>query len=304
MRKIYLTLLVFILFISANAQFGVQKSKIDDIKSLKEKPLKVVLAYENGKLAKNGFNKHLKAAIDSIWTFSPSVEFISPEIYERLLKKENNSDSYAYLEFIKFNWRMAPGNSFIISVNEEFVVPHYVTIYNDDANYSFGDIYFCIRRLHNDLVSAVKDDYKESKKYQRGLISSLYGKDIENKILLIDENQITNELKKDISKYYTYDYQLVSKDVIDKAITEEQKSYIIIKKIKPITRPIVKSTPNVSVSHANRYSGQITKTSSHVTYFNSLFDTEKGKVIYLGYPRYNDNKLDVTDLKRLKKAIK
>ena len=305
MKKLYLTFIAFLLLISANAQFGVQKSKIDEIKNLKEKPLKVVLAYENGELAKKGFNEYLKKAINEIWTFSPSVEFISPEIYETLLKDKNSSDSEVYLEFIKYNWRMAPGNSFIISVQKDFVVPHYVTIYNDeDENYSYGDIFFCIRRLHSDLVSAVNEDHKELKKYRRGLITFLYKKDIENKTLLIDENLITDELKKEISKYYPYDFQLVTKGVIDKTITEEQASYVIMKKIMPVTRPITKSSSNISVSVADRHNSEISTTSSHVTYFNSLYDTEKGKVIYLGYPRYNDKKLDVTDFRRLKKAIK
>ncbi|MFI1744103.1 hypothetical protein [Thalassobellus sediminis] len=305
MKKIYLTLITLLFIISANAQFGVQKSKIDEIKSLKEKPLKVVFAYEKGELAKKGFNEYLKKVINEIWTFSPSVEFISPEIYKTLLKDKKSSDSYAYLEFIKYNWRMAPGNSFIISVQNDFVVPHYVTIYNDeDTNYSYGDIYFCLKRLHSDLVSAVSEDRKELKKYRRGLITSLYKKDIENKTLLIDENQIIEEFKKEIIKYYPYDYQLVTKDFIDKVITEEQANYVVIKKIMQVTRPITKTSPGTSVSVADRHNSQISSTSSHVTYFNSLYDTEKGKVIYLGYPRYNDKKLEETDFKRLKNAIK
>lgn len=81
-----LVLLTYFICTLGHAQMGVQKGQIDEVEVIKQKPLLVVLAGESSKLANQNFNEYFKKAVNAIWTFSPSFEFISLENYDNLLK--------------------------------------------------------------------------------------------------------------------------------------------------------------------------------------------------------------------------
>lgn len=198
---------------------------------------------------------------------------------------------------------MAPAYSFIVGLPDKIVAPHYMPAYKTEDKYTYSDMFFYLTLLQNDLNDAVNIDRKEFKKQRTSLFTNISKSFIDNRTLLLDKALITEDLKKEISNLYEYNYKIVSKAEIDKAIIEKQENVVIVKKIISVSRPITKSSPNASVGVANRHDTQFTTTASNAVFFNSLYDTERGKIIFLGRPSFKDEKLDVKDFGIIKKAM-
>ncbi|PKQ45496.1 hypothetical protein [Confluentibacter flavum] len=310
LKKAILVVVHFI-FLFGYSQMGVQNNKIDDVKLLKEKPLLVVLASDGSKLANGNFNEYLKKAVNAIWKFSPSVEFISQDAYDALLEDETKIHEYAYLDFITFNdVGNAPAHSFIVGFTDKRVSPHYVSIYSIDDPYTYGDIFFYITQLHNDLNNTVNLDKKDLKKQNISLYTHISSSAIRDKTLLLDKNDINEDLEEEITNLYGHNYKIVDKDIIDKALTERDTSTIFFRKIMIVPRPIIRSTQGAIIdgsTHDNgmfrRYPDEIRGTALNAIYYNAIFDAETSEIIFVGRPSFKDKKIDEKDFKTINKAL-
>ncbi|TGV01153.1 hypothetical protein [Flavivirga rizhaonensis] len=311
------TLLVFasFLFLYSNsfAQLGVQEKKIDEIVLIKEKPLLVVLSGEESELAKNGFNEDFKNAINAVWKFSPSIEFISSQEYIDLSKDESRNSVYAVLDFVTSSLiNNVPGYSFVIGMVNKRVFPHYIKVYTvEGKRLSYGDIFSSLQYLQNDLNNALLEDRKAYKKKRNNMFRYLPIKLVENKTLLLDESFATEELKKEIDNIYDFDFKIVNKDVIDRAIVNKNDNIIYFKKVINAPRPTTRSSLGAikdGSRHDNgmlkRHKDEIKGTALDAMYFNSIIDAGSGKLIFFGRPSFKDKKIDIKDFKMLKKVIK
>ena len=143
------------------AQMGVVKTRIDEVGQIKEKPLLVVLEDETDPYYEAHFNENFRKAIELVWTFSPSVEFISHEAYLQMREKKDETTNYAILAYYN-NEVMgdAPGHSFAIRLLDKKVSAHFVKMYKSGETWSYGDIVFALEILQKRLGQCYQSGFK------------------------------------------------------------------------------------------------------------------------------------------------
>ncbi len=252
MKKTILTVLVFILtFNYVNAQFGF--GKIEDVKRIKEVPLLAILQTKSEKVikkiskSKNGdlekyysdienYNISLKKGFENSWNFSNEVKFITSEELETY-NSESNTGKYAY-----FKIQIEKGdNGFSLIKSKGLITTYNYAIYLTGEKkpvYSFmyssslpnaADFKFISQQIQNYLT--VRELLKSGEKSKNELKSEFYenAHKIKDKTLLINKEDISDNLIEEIKNIYKYQYKLTSKEEIDEAILNNDKSKAYLK---------------------------------------------------------------------------
>lgn len=311
MKKIFITTITFFLAISLNAQFGVWKKKSDLVKIVKNKPLKVTLSYEDSKLANEGFDDNLKKAVNQVWKFSPSIEYISAKDYTDLIKSKSKDDSYAYLDFIASDLlAQAPGYSFGIKLLNEWGFVNYVKIEYIEEPISYGDIVAALQFMQHDLNDALNMDYKEYQKKFTTKFKTLPKEKLEGKTLLLDESLVSEKIKGDLETLYPYEIELVDKETIEKAVSSNDPTIIYFKKLLNASIPRTKTVQGKILDGTRHDNGMLkrspdrTKVSALETLLvNAIVDAGTGEVIFFCKPGYKYKGISANDFKAISKAL-
>lgn len=298
-------ILVLLLIVSniINAQFGY--GKLEDIQKIKEIPLLVVLEKESDDT--KDYNIALKNAFEKNWNFTSEIRIISNEEFKKLNTKANKG-KYAY--FIKVVHK--GDNGFSVIKSKGLITTHDFTlsiIKNKKPIHSImypslipneADFKFIIQQIQYYLKGRV--DYKTGKKSKKDIMSELSAKaeTLKNRILLLDKEDLTPKLIKEIDKIYSYKYKITTKEEIDSAILINNADIAYIK-VVPVSQMTGSNSP-IKVSKL-----------IHVQY---VIDAKDGQVLAYVRPKgfglggavgtalYNSKKmLTVKDLKKIKSSI-
>ncbi|MGS2726343.1 hypothetical protein ACU8DI_07015 [Psychroserpens sp. BH13MA-6] len=237
MRKTVLTFILAILSLGATAQMGTDKKAAKYIDELKQRPL---LVFNYGDY--DGFEETIKKAIEEVWTLSPSVKYISTDEWKALSKDKDEAKKYAYLHYTLTPLQSnAPASSILIGLLENKMSVHYKAIpdIRDDNYNSVADFMVTLKNLQVDLEMG--DNYKNLVRDQTKYYSQFLKDSLAHKTLLIDKNNVSKKLLKEMDKLYQYPYQFVDKSLIDDAIINKQSDILFLREIFIAQRPRTKT---------------------------------------------------------------
>ena len=267
-----LLVLLFITLNSMHAQFGY--GKLEDIQKIKKIPLLVVL--ESKSEGVDEYNVALKKSFEKNWNFSNEIKVISNEEFKKYNSKTNKG-KYAFFKKIVHKG----DNGFSVIKSKGLITTHDFTISiigNKKPVYSMmyptsipneADFKFIIQQIQYYLKGRLDlKSGKKSKKEMLNELSSSAGK-IKSKTLLLDKDDLTPKLLKEIDKIYAYTYKITNKEEIDLAILNDDASIAYIK-VVPVAQMTGSNGP-IKVSKL-----------LHVQY---VIDAENGKVLAYVRPK-------------------
>jgi len=302
-NRFFILVLLLITSNIINAQFGY--GKLEDIQKIKEIPLFVVLEKESDDT--KDYNIALKNAFEKNWNFTSEIRIISNEEFKKLNIKANKG-KYAYFTKVVHKG----DNGFSLIKSKGLITTHDFTlsiIKNKKHIHSMmypslipneADFKFIIQQTQFYLQGRV--DYKSGKKSKKDMLGELSAKagTLKNRILLLDKEDLTPQLIKDIEKIYPFKYKITTKDEIDLAILNNNGDMAYIK-VVPVGQMTDSNGP-IKISKL-----------IHVQY---VIDAKDGQVLTYVRPKsfglggavgtalYNSKKmLTVKDLKKIKSSI-
>jgi hypothetical protein len=253
MKTIYSILAFLILTTTSGfAQGKAVQKLVDNVNELKQRPLKVVLLTE-GKKANDNFNENIKAAIESEWNFINDFSFISIEEF-KAYRKEKNSE-FTFLIYVdkktsdisfstdgttKTKTTTVYSNDIIglVGFNDEGkrlqTLPQDICFDDDCAK---AEYYFAIQKFNSDLkvLSNYEAPKKKIKMKDARAMLAKYEEDqkkgkqiLENKTLYVHEKSMNKNLIENFKNYYTYNYKVVTKEDIQKAITDNNEDVVLL----------------------------------------------------------------------------
>lgn len=306
MKKILSILFTLHLTISMNAQLGVQKNRLPEAELIKELPLLIVLHEYDDPLYKK-MNVLLKEAIEKYWTYSKSYEFITKEKLRELSKDKSKKDKYAYLMYSeKLYQANVPAGVFCIGLLNKKTFTHFKKFGNPDKELTLADYKIGLNWLQRDL--ALPFGFGEVNKRNKVLIEELKER-ISQDTLLIDEDLINDDLKKDIAEIYKNEYKIVSKEIIDKAIINETPNILYLKSLETLTRPITTTSSNreeIGIGGNGNNNYFITESKSHNVLgiiMNNIYRADNQDFL-IQILADKKGKTRTKDFKRMIKAIK
>ncbi|WP_298514575.1 hypothetical protein [uncultured Kordia sp.] len=292
---------LFTLFIVSTsvAQMGMKK-KMKQAKLLKEKILLVPVEDSD-------FGQRLKTAVQENWTFNKEIKFVTKEELKVFRKNKKERDAYAYLDYTSSpKIGMYPGNVIKVSFLGEASPIYYTAVSTEYARNIFGknaskvvatnkkkdftkaDLLFAVKQLQLNIDSFTKYKKMKRKEIMKAYKEQLKGVSVlKNKTLLIDANTFTKKALKKFESMYKYEYEIVSKEVIDDAIINSYEDKAYIKGIAQIQPPMRKSKSILSDDG----------TLSMISY--SVYDSATNEVIYVFVP---SNGISIS-INRVKKKI-
>lgn len=246
MKKLILLATIAFTCYNVNAQMGINKKSARDVETLKERPLLVVLMDEDEQHGKmKNYNENIQKAINDIWTFSPSIRFITKEEWKTIYKDKDEAKKYAHLYYTeKMLQANAPNNCLLIGLAEKKVVTHFV--FTPDLG--LADLMLSVTNLQKDLE--IGNNYKKIVKEQVKLSSKFLKDSLEHKILYIDEGFVSKKLLKGIHDIYDYQYEIVSKEEIDDAIVAKDPKILFIRHFIKAQRPTTQNGTTESMHFA------------------------------------------------------
>ncbi len=310
-NRISVLILLLITSNIINAQFGY--GKLEDIQKIKEIPLLIVLEKESDDT--KDYNIALKNAFEKNWNFTSKLRIVSTEEFKKLNTKANKG-KYAYFKKIVHKG----DNGFSVIKSKGLITTHDYTISiikNKNPIHSMmypslvpneADFKFIIQQIQYYLQGRV--DLKTGKKSKKDMMSELTAKagTLKNKTLLLDKEDLTQKLIKNIDKIYSYKYTITTKDEIDLAILNNKEDVAYIKVV-----PVGQMTGSNSSSSGAIEVAIKTSKLLHVQY---VLDAKDGQVLTYVRPKsfglggavgtavYNSKKmLTVKDLKKIASSI-
>lgn len=259
MKKLSLIFLFTLLFISnSNAQMGF--GKLEDVMEVQEKTLLVITDAQSSSLLKkiekdpekykeysdeiDQYNLALKEAFTKTWTFSNKIEYITQEELASIEKDKSKKGNYAYFDnqinrspsrFTSSSSKAGDPDTYslVLGLTDQKKPVYqmmYATLHPSEA-----DLTFIIQQFQNYLNTriALKTDKKSKKDIREELKEN--ANLLKTKTLLLDENFVDDDLKKNINEIYKFKYKLTSKEEIDKAILSRNAEIAYIRAI-PITQ--------------------------------------------------------------------
>lgn len=304
----------------AYAQFGF--GKIEDVLTIKEVPLLIILETPNEKMIEKlensdkqelevylksveSFNKDIQEGFKNSWTFSNQISFISKNELNDY-ESGNNSGKYAYIKLDRdIGKSMSPLKSqgtittfrYSIYVMGK-VKPVYSFMYQDLPN--SADFKFISQQIQNYLVK--RENLKAGKKSRKELKREFENnaKKLKDKTLLLDKNDLSKDLIKQINKLYKFEFKLTSKEDIDSAILNNND----IAYLKIV--PLYQATDTYG-------SGNTQVKNSKLIYIQYVMDASNGDILTFVQPatfgiggatnKDSNNKMTVKDLKNVIKSI-
>ncbi len=266
MKNTVLTIILFIITNLTNAQLGY--GKIEDIKKLKEVPILVVLDTLNEdyvkKLSKSkkakveayyskleNFNKVLRPSFENYWSFSETIKFISSKEMKSYLSKSNEG-KYAYFKLdvesgsnsLKLKGLITTYHYSIYLIGSK--KPVYTFMYHSSTP-NAADFKFILQQIQSYLRQ--RGLLKTGVKTKKELIADLNksSKEVKNRMLLINRNDLSKGLLKKIGSLYKFKYKIISSEEIDKAILNEYDSIAYLR-IIPLTQITIKPSENYKKS--------------------------------------------------------
>ena len=234
---------------------------IANTKDLATRPLKVVYKKET-KESNLLYNTMLKEAIESEWTINDDISFITYEEFRTLYKDENST--YAFLRqengsthsssmfssnggTAKVNsgsgeTRYETSNKFsnldLIGFNSDGKkISVYPMDFKLDENSDKAEYYILIQDFQNRLTAFLntpsntkKMKMKEAKALMaKALLEQKENiKKLESKVLYINEKSLSEKNKENFKDFYKYDYKIVTKEEIYKAVIDNDDNIVIL----------------------------------------------------------------------------
>lgn len=306
MIKILSFFFALFLTISMNAQYGIQKNRMAEAELIKELPLLVVM-HEYDSPFYQKMNVMLKEAMEKYWTYSGPIEYVTKDELREISKDKSKKDKYAYLMYSEKVYQAnVPSGVFCIGLLDKKVFTHFKSFGDLNKELTLADYKLGLYWLQKDLtlpfgMKVVNNRLKESI-YE-------YRERVTQDTLLIDEDLFTEDLIESIPELYNYNYKIVSKEVIDKAILDESPNILCIKSLETLTRPITSSKTNsqeigVGGNGNNNYSVTETKrTSVHGIVMNNIYMADNLELLIQIFGSSSDGKSKIKDFKRMLKAI-
>ncbi|WP_203256804.1 hypothetical protein [Hyunsoonleella ulvae] len=284
---------------SVNAQFGIPKKRKAEAELIKTLPLLVVLHDYNEPFYKK-MKVDLKEAIEKYWHYSKEVTFVSKDELREYEKDKSKRDKYAYLMFSERLYQAnVPAGCFCIGLLNKKMFTHFKKFGNGNKELTMADYQQGLYWLQEDLE--IVFNYK-ARKEDAGKLVGEFNRGIRKGMLLIDEDLVTEELKDDIGKLYKYDYEIVSKPEIDKAILDKKPNVFYLKPYYSIQRPIIKTSykdPSTGRFSVVPTSSIVKTTKVNAITMNTIFSAQSNQ-FYMMFPT---NKKAKTTSKQFKKGI-
>lgn len=262
MKTIY-SILAFLLLTTTSgfAQGKAVQKLIKNTKDLTSRPLKVVFKKET-KESNLQYNTMLKEAIESEWTINKDIAFISYEEFRTLYKNKNST--YAFLRQENGSTTgssMFSSNGGLPKVNsgsgetrfessQKFSnlnligfdskgkkINVYPIDFKLDKNSDKAEYYILIQDFQNRLISFLnipsntkKIKMKEAKAMMaKALLEQKENiKKLESKILYINETSLSEKNKTYFKDFYKFDYKIVTKEEIYKAVLDNDDNIVIL----------------------------------------------------------------------------
>ncbi len=258
MKKQAILLCAILFFVQfSNAQFGIDRfipSK-EDLKTLKEVPLLVLLWDETNQESKD-YNASLKEAMDKEWKYSKEIKYIFASELETYETKQNFKKYAVYAnavqreikDFKNIEHRLESTAFIIRLLGVKKQIHHFMT---DTPNPNTADMILIAQQIQSGLNSFDKYDkseYKKTTAKSRRLMMQERTKLIKEKTLLIDKENISDKAINRLEKKYKYAYKIVSKEEIDKAILEKDSNVAFLK-IYPVgQKPTMVNGPTIKIT--------------------------------------------------------
>lgn len=241
-----LTFVLLLLCFSSQLQAQFGYGKIEDIETIKKSPLLVVtqslIEKQEKKLAKKPdelkqcqenmalFNANLKLGIEKNWNYSKEIIFITEKELETYNK--NSKGKYAYMR----NDIIAGKDGSSIMTNKNLISTSNYAIYITGENspvYSMmyfsgvpneADFKFIVNQIQAYFKGRIdkKASNKSNKQIKEEIASN--SKRIKDKTLLLESDDLSDDVKKEIAKIYKFPYKITTKNEIDQAILSNDKT--------------------------------------------------------------------------------
>nr|WP_322625202.1 hypothetical protein [uncultured Flavobacterium sp.] len=248
MKKYFVLVLFCIAGNTLFAQMGMGKP--EDIKTVANRTMFVVLKSEEKETLEELKNKpdELKAYQQAIeeyndgareaftknWKFSKEIKYVYKASFDSLKQasKKGTGTPFAYFAPEMHNLRggtkfgkAARQYSLMIGLSEK-LMPVFTTVIRD-PNPTEGDITYTIQLALDYFDLRLKD------KSRKDIVAEIDARTpaIKNKILIINKDMANEKLKKDIATIYKYEYELCSKDAIEKAIINHDARYAFVRSL-------------------------------------------------------------------------
>nr|WP_321231241.1 hypothetical protein [uncultured Psychroserpens sp.] len=305
MKKTFLFLSIILFFNQSQAQLGF--GKIEDIKTIKEVPLLIILKTPNEenikKLKRKGeaelneyydeiesYNKNIQEGFKDSWTFSNDIRFIGGDELKNYATKSNER-KYAYIRTVLINGSIQYWISLVGKKK-----PVYSFLYQDLPN--SADFKYISQQIQNYLILRI--NLKTGKKSKKELKKELESKAqiLKTKTLLLDKNDLTKKLISQIKKVYKYQFKLTTKEEIDDAILNN--SDVAYLKISPLY-------PATSTTKTQDFNVKEVK----LIYIQYIIDASNGEILAFVQPSgltigkaTNKGSNEIMTIKKLKTIIK
>lgn len=295
--------LIFLISYNVYAQFGYGDP--DDIRALKKRTLLVELKEPDKKTVKkyrkrnqekldtyldniDNYNESIKLAFTENWGLSKNVKFVSFEEIEEISDDKNRKDQFGYFKTYKRNRSMA-GNldeSFYEIGLTNLKKPIYSFQSEPFSDFKKADAIVVVQQIRNYLNMRIKKDKENLRRRDLRQMIEERTKKLKNKMLYINEDLVSSRFKRKMSSVYSYDYKIVSKSKIDKAIVDKTENIAY-----------VRSIPIAQTSHPDiKYSGER-------IYVQIFINAETGKILANAGRSIGARELTVRDMKNIVKDI-
>ncbi|XCF04981.1 hypothetical protein ABI125_09620 [Tamlana crocina] len=238
MKKLHLTFIAFLMLISVHAQYGITKKRKPEAEIIKTLPLLVVLHDYDDPLYQR-MRVDLKEAMQKYWYYSEDITFVSKDELREYEKDKLKRDNYAYLMFSEKLYRAnVPAGCFCIGLLNKKTFTHFKKFGNYDEKLTMADYKQGLYWLQKDLETVF--DAKTWKENNQNTIKA-FRENVETSTLLVDESLVTDDLKDQMESVYSYNYKIVTKEEIDRAIMSSSPNILYTKPYNYLSRPLVKS---------------------------------------------------------------
>lgn len=305
MKKTLLFLAILLFFNQSQAQFGY--GKIEDITTIKEVPLLVVLKTPNEDDVKKlegkdeqalkeyyeqieRYNNSIEKGFTNSWTFSKEVKFIQDVEIKDYATKSNNR-KYAIIRKGMINFAVQY-SIYLIGKKK----PVYSFYYQEEPNSS--DFKYISQQLQNYLKNreVLKTGNKSKKELKKEFANK--AKVLKTKTLLLDKDDLTKELISQLKSIYNYPFKLTTKEEIDEAIMNSSDvAYLKISPLYPATSNT--NTPNQTIKEVK------------LIYSQYIIDASNGEILAMVQPSgmtigkaTSKNSYKTMSIKNLKTIIK
>lgn len=220
-KSIVFLLLTVFSFSTVNAQKKLLKKLKTSAEIFVKNPLLVVLKSEDSNTNKL-YNEFIIEATESEWYLNADFEFVDKNAFETMTNKKGAAFSYMIHETINGIESLYFGVS-----TEKKSFHQSVFDFNDD--FKLVDIYLELQAAQFQIGSYAKmaTDLKVSMKEMRTTMASEQEKKaniVKSNMLYIDKEDLGKGLENEISSSYKYDYKIVSREVIEKSILNNESN--------------------------------------------------------------------------------